>query len=274
MKDVARPQQHLANIFAAVGSGDATADVRALLEIGLREMLEREHAERVAEGKATREYPYVSEAGKCPRQLYFALTNTPKTEALTLDSWMTLRLGKLAESAYVELLEAAGVKILQQERVVFEVEGEEIHGKLDLLLEIPENLREAIPGLGATELWELKVKNSRALGWMLKRGGPEADDNYVRQARLYAHGGELGLYPRAERVRLVYAASGATKGEPLFHSWYIEPNEKAAADDLRILADAMKVARAGADPGIPVAYLKCPLWPCGYCDYKRLCHPK
>lgn len=268
------PQAHLASVFAESGTGDATAAVRALLEIGMAKLLEKEKAERAAQGKDVREYAYVSEAGKCPRQLFFAFTGVPKSESLTLDQWMTFRIGKLAEQAYIELLEAAGVTILSQERVELESDGEKVVGKLDLLLEIPAEIRERVPGLDARELWELKTKNSRALGWMLKRGGPDAEDGYVRQVRAYLHAGANGQIPAPTqaRGRLVYTAVGATKGEPLFHAWFVPYEASLAASDLSTLAHAMKGARAGVDPGIPEAYRERPNWPCGYCDWKRHCH--
>jgi len=270
-----KPQQHLSGIVRESGTGEATEPVRTLLEYGLARKLEQEKAQRAAEGKEFREYPYVTDAGKCPRQLYFALTNTPKTEHLTLDSWMTLRIGQLAELAYVELLEAAGVKILSQERVELEVDGEKVVGKLDLLLEVPAEVRALIPGLDERELWELKTKNSRALGWLLKKGGPEKDDGYTKQVNLYLEAGKSGKIPAPTlaRGRLVYTAVGSTKGEPLFSAYYVNHDEAAADNDLKILGQAMKDARNGVDPGVPEAYLKNPVWPCAYCDWKKLCHP-
>lgn len=269
-------QTHLATVVAERGTGDATAAVRGLLEYGMRKRLEQERQARAAEGKDVREYPYVSEAGKCPRQLFFALTNTPKTEELTLDSYMTLRLGSKAEELYLDLLEAAGVKILTQERVELESDGEKVVGKLDLLIEIPEEVRSIVPGLDPREVWELKTKNSRSLGWLLKRGGPDSVDGYVKQLMAYLHAAATGLIPKPThaRGRLVYTAVGATKGEPLFHAWFVAYDKKSVTKDLGVLGQAMKDARAGNDPGIPEAYKACPNFPCGYCDWKRKCFPR
>lgn len=270
-------QQHLASIVADSGTGDATAPVRALLEYGLQKKLEQERAARAAEGKEFREYPYVTDAGKCPRQVYFALTNTPRTESLTLDSWMTLNLGSKAEELYIALLEAAGVRILTQERVELESHGEKVVGKLDLLIEVPEEVRALIPGLEPRELWELKTKNSRALGWVIKRGGPEAEDAHRKQTRLYLNAAEKDLIPRPTlaRGRLIYTAVGATKGEPLFHAWFVDYDRESAEKDLRDLAALQKLAKEKMDPGIPAAYRKePPTFPCGYCDWKRICFPK
>lgn len=271
---VSRPQDHLSHVVAESGTGDATADVRALLEYGLAKKLEQDRLLRVAEGKEFREYPYVSEAGRCRRQLYFALTNTPRTEKMTLDSYMTLSLGNKAEELYAELLLAAGVKILAQERVELEGDGEKVVGKLDLLIEVPAEVRNLIPGLDEREIWELKTKNSRALGWMLKRGGPEAEDGHIKQLRAYLHAGATGVVPEPTKARgrLVYTAVGATKGEPLFHAWFVPYSEVLAKMDLAILGQAMKRARDGSDPGIPPEYESNPTWPCNYCDWRRLCH--
>jgi len=272
-----QPQQrHLSEVVREHGSGDAIAPVRALLEYGLARQLEAEAEARRAEGKEFKTNAYVSDSGRCPRQIYFSLTNTPQTEPLTLDSWMTLNIGKLAESLYIKLLEAAGVTILAQERVELESDGEKITGRLDLLLEIPENLREAIQGLDPRELWELKTKNSRALGWMLKRGGPDTDDPYRKQCNGYLHAAAQNKIPRPTqaKARLVYCASGATKGEPLFHVWTVNYDKDGAEEDLKILGQAMQDAKNGLDPGVPVAYRSCPNWPCNYCSWKRLCHPR
>jgi hypothetical protein len=263
------PQEHLSTVVASSGTGDATAPVRALLEYGLRKKL-------AAEVDTREPGVHVSQAGKCPRQVFFSLTGVPKTEALTLDSYMTLRLGNKAEELYLDLLTAAGVTILTQQRVELEHDGETIHGTLDLLIEVPEEVRALIPGLDPRELWEIKTKNSRALGWILKRGGPDAEDGYVKQLRGYLHAADSGQIPKPThaRGRLVYTAVGATKGEPLFHAWFVPYDLDEAKKDLVFLSQAMKGARAGSDPGIPEAYKSCPNWPCGYCDHKRLCFPK
>ena len=270
-----RPQDHLKDIVSQHGSGDATSDVRKLLEYGMQKKMEQEQKQRAAEGKDVREYPYVSDAGKCPRQLFFALTNVPKTEPMTLDSWMTLRLGNKAEELYIELLEAAGVKILTQERVELEGDGEKVVGKLDLLIEVPEEVREIVPGLDPRELWELKTKNSRSLGWVIKRGGPDGDDGYVKQVRSYLHGAAMGQIPKPTRARgrLVYTAVGATKGEPLFHAWFVPYDKEETERQLKVLGQAMKGARQGIDPGIPDGYdpLK---YPCSYCDWRGKCFPR
>jgi hypothetical protein len=280
---MSQPQMHLADVFRTHGSGEATADVRLLLEYGLARRLETERLARIAEGKEFREYPYVTDAGRCPRQVFFALTNVPKTEALTLDSWMTLSLGRKAEELYIELLEAAGVTILTQERVELEAQGEKVVGKLDLLIEVPEEVRALIPGLDPRELWEIKTKNSRALGWVMKRGGPEPDDGYAKQVRSYLHAAAEGKIPPPThaRGRLIYTAVGATKGEPLFHAWFVPYDRLSVETDLEVLAGLMRRARAGDDPGIPQAYAeekaktgKPPNFPCNYCEYRGHCFPR
>ncbi len=258
------PQEHLATTVAEHGTGDASGPVRALLELGMRNKLREPD---------TREPGlHVSDAGKCPRQLFFRLTGVSKTEPMTLDSWMTLNLGKKAEELYLELLEAAGVRIIAQQTMTLEKDGEKVTGTLDLLLEIPEAVREIVPGLDPREVWELKTKNSRALGWVIKRGGPDGDDGYVKQLNGYLHGSTVK--PTHARGRLVYTAVGATRGEPLFHAWFVDYDVEKVEADLARLAKIGKDAKAGIDPGIPEAFAKCPNWPCGYCDWKRLCFPR
>jgi hypothetical protein len=189
---------------------------------------------------------------------------------------MTLRLGSKAEELYLELLKAAGVTVLSQERIELESDGEKVVGKLDLVIEVPEEVREIVPGLDPREVWELKTKNSRALGWVIKRGGPEKDDAYIKQLRGYLHAAAEGQIPKPTqaRGRLVYTAVGATKGEPLFHAWFVPYDGEAVKQDLAVLGRAMKDARANLDPGIPKAYSDCPNWPCGYCDWKGKCFPR
>lgn len=261
-------QTHLSTIVANHGTGDATAPVRALLEYGMRKKLEAETHDR-APGV------HVSDAGRCPRQVFFSLTGVPRTETLTLDSYMTLRLGNKAEELYLDLLEHAGVKILTQQRMELECDGETVHGTLDLVIEVPEEVRALIPGLDEREIWELKTKNSRALGWLLKKGGPDEGDGYVKQLRGYLHGAATGKVPKPThaRGRLVYTAVGATKGEPLFHAWFVDYDPEAVQKDLGLLSKAMKGARDGQDPGIPEAFKSCPNFPCNYCDWKRQCFP-
>ena len=145
-----------------------------------------------------------------------------------------------------------------------------------MLLEIPEEFREIVPGLDERELWEIKAKNSRSLGWVIKRGGPEADDGYRKQVGGYLQAAADGTIPKPThaRGRLVYTAVGATKGEPLFHAWFVDYDQQSVEADLKILASAMKGARAGEDPGIPEKFKDKPMWPCGYCDWKGKCFPR
>lgn len=272
-------QPHLKSVVAEFGEGDATTPLRRVLELGLSKQLELEALERAKEGR-THDHPWISDAGKCPRATYLALSGVPKTEALSLDSWMTLTMGRLAETLYIQLLEMAGVKIVSQQRVELERDGHTISGRIDLLVEIPDDLREQIPGLDERELWEIKTKNSRAMGWTIKRGGPAKDDNYVRQVNGYLHAAAEGKIPKPTyaRARLVYTAVGATKGEPLLHAWFVEYDRDQAERDIASLASLAQMAKSGVDPGIPEAYAeehrktgKPPLFPCGYCDYRGHC---
>jgi hypothetical protein len=266
---VSAPQVHLKQIEDEHGTGDASGPVRALLEYGMRKKLASEINDR-APGV------HVSDAGRCPRQVFFSLTGVPRTETLTLDSYMTLNLGKKAEELYLDLLEHAGVKVMAQQRVTLDHDGEKIHGTLDLLIEVPEDVRALIPGLDPREIWELKTKNTRALAWLVKKGGPDAEDGYVKQLGGYLHGAQSGQYPppTKARGRLIYTAVGATKGEPLFHAWFVDYNDGAVTEDLARLSDAAKNARAGIDPGIPEAFKGCPNFPCNYCDWKGKCFPR
>jgi hypothetical protein len=218
---------------------------------------------------------HVSMAGRCPRQVFFSLTGVPKTEPMTLDSYMTLRTGNKVEELYIELLLAAGVTILSQQRVRLERDGETIHGTLDLVIEIPDEVRAEIPGLDFREVWELKSKNSRAMSWLLKKGGPEPDDGYVKQLQGYNHAAEMKLVPAPThaRGRLIYTAVGATKGEPLLSAYFVEYDRDSALVDLGKLAALGKAAREGRDPGIPESYDPFK-FPCSYCEYKRRCFPK
>lgn len=265
-----REQTHLSTVVANTGTGDATDAVRALLELGLKNKLENEVDDRLPG-------LHVSMAGKCPRQVYFILTGEPKTEPLTLDSWMTLNLGKKAEELYLDLLQSAGVKVLTQQRVTLEVDGETIHGTLDLIIEVPEEVRALIPGLDPRELWELKTKNSRAMGWLLKNGGPKDDDGYLKQVGGYLKSASEGRVPKPTtmRGRLIYTAVGATKGEPLFHAWFVPYDREAVEQDLARLAALGKAAREGRDPGVPEEFKDgWAKFPCSYCDWRSKCHPR
>lgn len=267
-----RPQEHLKDTVAEHGTGEATGPVRALLEYGMRKKME---AEMMDPNFVARSGLHVSDAGRCPRQVFFSLTNVPRTETLTLDSYMTLRLGNKAEELYLDLLKAAGVTVLTQQRIELEHDGEKIHGTLDMIIEVPEEVRALIPGLDPVEVWELKTKNSRAMSWLLKRGGPEEGDGYVKQLRGYLEGARRGQVPRPTKARgrLVYTAVGATKGEPLFHAWFVDYDGPSVTADLARLAQSAKDAREGIDPGIPDGYERTK-FPCSYCDFRSKCWPR
>ena len=237
------------------GSGDATAELRDILTRGLIALDEQKKAARIAEkGTDKKLNPYVSDAGKCIRQTTYSLMNVEPSEPMTPDSLMNFLVGHAVEEAWAQILIAQGAEHVREERVSIKAGSTVVTGRKDFS--------------GVLLAWggsivELKSTNSRAMGWMLKKGEKGKAD-HRRQLNLYLHAEGL------ERGYLVYCVKDATKGEPIIHAFLVEYDKGEANNDLLALGLADTMAKKGALPKIPEGFTQ-NSFPCTYCSYRTTC---
>ena len=250
-----RPQQHLAEVVRIAGSGDATARIMGIIEKGLAAHREKEQAERLAQrGTLDKLNPHVSDAGKCPRAVWYSLRNIPESEPLTTDSIIRFQIGHMYEDWLAGILEVQGIGHAREQRVEIPIEGTVITGRRDF-------------DTGAMvdnedEIWEIKSTNARSLGFLLKEGKPR--ESNVHQLNLYMEAKER------ESGTLIYFATGSTKGEPLMQAWTVEYDARMAEADKEALALLNYAAKEGKAVDRPEG-TKWSTFPCSYCSYKTTC---
>ncbi len=252
-----RPQTHLADVVRMHGTGDATAELREIMMKGLFAMNEQKQAERLAEkGTTDKLNPYVSDAGKCGRAVTFSLMNVPESDPLTADSLMNFLVGRAVEEAWAQILIAQGAEFVREEKVRIPAGITEITGRKDFT-------HGGVRLLFRSDIVELKSINSRAMGFMLRRGD-DGRDEHRRQLNLYLeHEGAKSGY-------LVYIVKDATKGEPIIHAYHVAHSDEQVAKDRRSLVRAFSAAKAGTPPPIPEDFSR-NSFPCSYCGYRKTC---
>lgn len=250
-----RPTQHLAEIERFSGSGNATEELRTILNDGLFALDAKKRADRIAErGTADKKNPHISDAGKCIRAVTYSLMNEEPSDPFTADSLMNFLVGTAVEEAWAKILTAAGAEFVREEHVSIAVNGTVVTGRKDF---------DGIRLLWHGNIVELKSINSRSMGWMLKKK-QEGKDDHRRQLNLYLFSAGV------PSGYLVYLVKDATKGEPILHAYRVDLNEELAKDDLALMADAHKMARENFLPLIPEDF-KQTAYPCTYCQFRTKC---
>lgn len=274
---------HLKQLEEEYGTGNASAGIRALTSLGLEERERRRNAERAAEGKATKDYPYVSDAGDCSRKIWFSLRNAEKTNPTSDDSLINMEMGNRFENLTIDLWEMAGATVNRQVRVeIPALYGPPIVGKVDAEIHLDELLRQKLFDRDGARLpeWFLvedKAKNLFAFDYIFKDFENKTVANR-KQTNLYLYASQNGLTERAyDKAMLCYGVTGATKGTPMLHGFWIKYDPQMAETDIGDLSRLKQMADTGVDPGIPFDRLKAnnkgklhPLC-ANYCSYRTLC---
>lgn len=254
--------QHLAEVESKEGTGDGSGAIRNLVEVGLKNANDASQKAR-AEAKGTDEktYPYVTDAGKCSRQVWFSLQNVDKSETLTTDSLVNFGVGHAVEEWLAVVLEAQGAEIVREYSIKHLHKGTIVSGRVDFIVTLPD----------FNCLIELKTISSRAMGFMLRQKKPGRDE-HRKQLNLYEHFSQLSMINgRMYDVGyLVYVVKDATKAEPTVHAFKVKYDRDMAIADLDNLAEIASMAKKNIDPGIPLGYKKS-AYPCTYCDWKTFC---
>jgi hypothetical protein len=263
-----RPQQHLREVVDQYDGAPDPAGIALLLERGLWAARDAEQAARLADrGTLDKLNPHISDAGKCPRQVFLSLRNVPETDPLTADSLVNFGIGHAVEEWFANILMAQGAEILREVRVEIPAGNTKVSGRSDFLVRLPYGQRQV--------LIELKSASSRSMSFGIKKG-EQGKDDHRRQLNLYLHASQLGLLPEGwgpfDEGYLVYGVKDATKGEPPFFPYLVAYDEDLALNDLRNLAQLHAVAKLGGDIPIPDESYTKRKFPCGWCSYATHCH--
>lgn len=267
--------KHLGDITRFYGAPSASKDVAGLVGAALDAWQAQQNAERAAQGKTAKTYPYVSDAGKCIRAIFHSLIGTEPTHPMGLDGQLNIFFGQEIERSLGKLisaLEDQGVTYQPQVRCEIPAGETVVVGKLDFLFD------------RSNRIIELKTTSSRALGMMI-RHGEQGRDEHRRQLNLYLHASQLGLlkqedgtpFPPMDSGHLVYVTKDATRGEPVVVAWEVPYNRLVAEADVLTLGTTYDLAQQGMDPGVPGEYLTAYRengklhWRCNYCHFKGHC---
>lgn len=252
---MARKQEHLAEVVRSHGNGDATGRIMDVIERGLKAHREREQAARfAAKGTLDKTNPHVSDAGKCPRAVWYSLRNVPESEPLDAASIARFQIGHTFEDWLSGLLAEQGAGHTREAHLSIPAGNTVVTGRRDFdtgaLLE------------NEGETWETKATNARSLGFTIREGKPK--DGHVRQLNLYLH--ENGN----PKGTIIYFAMGATKGEPLAQAYDVRYDATLALDDLGALAEIYDAAKGDRVIPRPEGNDKAK-YPCSYCNFRTTC---
>jgi len=185
---------------------------------------------------------YISEAGKCPRQVYFSFKGLPKKD-FAPSFLMLFDLGDNVHKMVAKaMLSSKEVEVLALEK---DIPPEEIiSGRFDQIIKV------------GNELFILDVKsiNSRAYSYLK---APKEDN--VLQINLYLH------YFDIKKGVLLYVDKDTLKKK----EWIIEYDKEVAEETINGLNLLRKQIDSNTLPNRLKEYPK--IWKCRYCQYKKIC---
>lgn len=204
----------------------------------LKEFIDKFYEESERADKE-RDYFYVSEAGKCPRAVFYSVKQAPKKpmepraiRVLAVGDYMHMRLvGVLASMG---VLRSAEVDIAKQNLV---------HGRADAIVSINNELY----------VVDFKSINSNAFKYL-----NEPKSEHIKQVQLYMH------FFQIPRAIILYECKD--KSEIL--EFLVDYDKKICENLLKSLGVIMEQVKAGVIPAIPRDLES---WQCEYCAYSDIC---
>lgn len=204
----------------------------------LKELIEKYYQEQRDEREQVKFY--ISDAGKCPRQIFFKFKKAPKEE---MDPRI-LRIferGDMIHEKLVRTLRSLGVLECAEIPVR---PNEDISGRADAIVKIE----------GETYLVDFKSINSYALKNM-----KEPKEEHVLQVQLYLH------FFKLEKGILLYEGKDDSNLVEFFIDYNKEMAEKAVADFDRLKLNIEQNL-------IPKQLADYPdNWQCSYCQFREIC---
>lgn len=207
---------------------------------------------------------YISDAGRCEKQVWYGINDWPVTNPPGVDSLMNFALGHAAEEAFSDQLSRFGLKLVREVRVEIPWGHVTISGRTDFLL-VAEELN---------CIAELKSTSQRQMYAVSKSGGRDENKD---QLLLYLLAGKLdllqeyGITPEmCEEGVLAYLVKDATKGKR--NRWFYDVpfdwhQAQEVMDSLALVTD---LAKLPTPPARPDGFSR-DKFPCGWCDYQEGC---
>lgn len=205
---------------------------------------------------------YISDAGKCEKQVWYSINDWPVTNPPGVDSLMNFALGHAAEEMFSSQLERFGVKLLREVRVEIPWRHVTITGRIDFLL-VAENF-----------IAELKSTSQRQMFAISKKGGrPE----HASQLLLYLLAGKLGLLrahgippEMCEEGVLAYLVKDATRGKRNRWMFDVPFDWNEAEGIMDSLVEMTDLAQLPQPPQTPSGFQE-DKFPCSYCAFQAGC---
>ena len=209
----------------------------------LKELINQFYTDRIKDQRARGDHFYITDAGKCSRQIFFKFKKAPRAEMeprimriFDVGDYTHMRLMSVLFS--LGIVRAVEVKIPPQEI---------ISGRAD-----------AIIGLEGGKPFVVDFKSISNYGFKsLEKPKPE----HTKQIQLYLH------YFKIPQGILLYENKD-TQELKEFQITYDPALVEKLLESFKILREEIKTS---AIPLIPPELKDWPKWPCQYCEYKELC---
>lgn len=207
-------------------------------------MLKEEINKYYSENRRNRDQKhfYISDAGKCPRRVFYSFNKVPKKEIAP----NFLRLFDHGDHMHQMIMKTLsmikGIRI-----VAFEADiprQETVSGRIDVIIEFK------------GELYIIDVKSMNSMIFMKMK---EAKEDNVKQLQLYLH------YFKIKNGILLYV----NKDNLMIKEYAVYENPKEVKKMLDGLEDLREQIDAGLLPPRIPDYPKD--WKCRYCDYRKTC---
>lgn len=204
---------------------------------------------------------YISDAGKCPRAIWYSLHDYPETNPPGTDSLVNFAVGHAVEKVLTEKFELKGIPVLREIRTEIPWGQITVTGRADFLI--------VMPALSC--IVELKTSKYRAVR---KNIATQGDPDHRKQLRGYLLAGKLGLLKQhgispddCESGVLCYVVKDATLGQQSFYAYDVPfdwDEIEATMNDLEIVSTEPDV------PPRPRGF-QMDKFPCPWCSYKEGC---
>lgn len=208
----------------------------------LKELINQFYLDRVKNKKKRGDYFYITDAGKCPRQLYFQFKGVPKKELEP----RILRIfdhGDYTHMRIMSILFALGIVRAAEIKIPAE---EIISGRADAIIGF-----EGKP-------YVLDIKSIASFGFQKLN---EPKDEHIKQLQLYLH------YFKIPQGILLYE----NKDTQELKEFLIRYDPKLVQGLLEEFEALREQIKKDIIPMIPAKLGGWPRWPCQYCEYLDLC---
>lgn len=222
------------------------SNFKRLTSVMLKELINQFYANKIKDQKERSDHFYISDAGKCPRQIYFKFKKAPRAEIeprilRIFDEGDYVHLRLMGVLTSLGIVRAVEVQIPPQEI---------ISGRAD-----------AIVGLEGGKPYVVDFKSISNFGF---KSLQEPKQEHVKQIQLYMH------YFKIPRGILLYESKDTQE----LKDFLLEYDPELIQRLLKGFEVLKKQIEENTIPAIPPELIGWPKWPCQYCEYLELCQKK